>query len=66
MTEDQALPTELLIKNTIPAFKGGYLGEEQALFVLDFAAKLGDSQAQELLDKSKETGVLEAFNSIDK
>ena len=66
MTEDQALPTEQLIKNTISAFKGGYLGEEQALFVLDFAAKLGDSQAQELLDKSKKTGVLEAFNSIDK
>lgn len=66
ITEDQALPNELLIKNTISAFEGGYLGEEQALFVLDFAAKLCDSQAQGLLAKSKETSVLEAFNSIDK
>lgn len=66
MNEDRALPTGLLIKNTISAFNGGYLDEEQVLFVLDFAAKLGDSQAQELLDKSKETSVLEAFNSIDK
>ena len=66
MTEDQALPTRLLIKNTISAFKGGYLGEDQAMFVLDFAAKLGDGQAQELLDKCRDTSVLEAFNSTDK
>lgn len=66
MNANQEFPTGQLIENTISAFKGGYLEEEQAMSVLDFAAKLGDSQAQELLDKSKETSVLEAFNSIDK
>ena len=66
MNEYQQFPTGLLIKNTISAFKCGFLSEEQALFVLDFTAKLGDIQAQELLDRSKETSVAEAFNSTDR
>lgn len=63
MNENQEFPIGLLIENTISAFQGGYLEEEQAMSVLDFAAKLGDRHAQELLDKSKETSVSEVFNS---
>lgn len=66
MNEDQQFPTGLLIKNTITAFKGGFLSEEQALFVLDFTAKLGDIQAQELFDRSKEASVTEVFNKTDR
>lgn len=64
MNEEQEFPSGLLIKNTISAFKGGYLEEERVMFVLDFAAKLGDAYAQELLDRCKETGALEVFSSI--
>ena len=58
--------TERLVQNTISAFMKGYLGEESALSAIDFAAKLGDTEAQTLLDKCKEIGVAEAFKSIGK
>lgn len=66
MKNNDQFPTEKLVQNTISAFRNGYLGDEQAMFAVDFAAKLGDTDAQKLLDKCKEIGVAEAFNSIDK
>ena len=66
MKNNDQFPTEKLVQNTISAFRNGYLGDEQAMFAIDFAAKLGDTDAQALLDKCKEIGVAEAFNSIDK
>ena len=66
MKNEDQFPTEKLVQNTISAFRNGYLGDEQAMFAVDFAAKLGDTDAQKLLDKCKEIGVAEAFNSIDK
>ena len=66
MKNNDQFPTEKLVQNTISAFRNGYLGDEQAMFAVDFAAKLGDTDAQALLDKCKEIGVAEAFNSIDK
>ena len=66
MKNEDQFPTDKLVQNTISAFKNGYIGDEQAMFAIDFAAKLGDTDAQELLDKCKEIGVAEAFNSIGK
>jgi hypothetical protein len=66
MKNNDQFPTEKLVQNTISAFRNGYLGDEQAMFAVDFAAKLGDTDAQKLLDKCKEIGVAEAFNSIGK
>lgn len=66
MKNNDQFPTEKLVQNTISAFRNGYLGDEQTMFAVDFAAKLGDTDAQKLLDKCKEIGVAEAFNSIDK
>ena len=66
MKNNDQFPTDKLVQNTISAFRNGYLGDEQAMFAVDFAAKLGDTDAQKLLDKCKEIGVAEAFNSIDK
>lgn len=64
MKNEDQFPTDKLVQNTISAFKNGYIGDEQAMFAIDFAAKLGDTDAQALLDKCKEIGVAEAFNSI--
>lgn len=66
MKNEDQFPTDKLVQNTISAFRNGYIGDEQAMFAVDFAAKLGDTDAQKLLDKCKEIGVAEAFNSIDK
>lgn len=66
MKNEDQFPTDKLVQNTISAFRNGYIGDEQAMFAIDFAAKLGDTDAQKLLDKCKEIGVAEAFNSIDK
>ena len=63
MNEDQ-FPSNQLIRNTISAFKDGYIGEEQALSAIDFAAKLGDESAQALLDACKKTSVAEAYNAF--
>ena len=59
MKNEDQFPTEKLVQNTISAFRNGYLGDEQAMFAVDFAAKLGDTDAQKLLDKCKEIGVAE-------
>jgi len=64
MESKDQFPTNQLIRNTISAFRNGYIGEGQALSAIDFAAKLGDADAQALFDKCRETGVAEAFNSI--
>lgn len=61
--EDQS-PTDKLVQNTISAFRNGYIGDEQALFAIDLAARLGDADAQALLDKCKEIGVAAAIGSI--
>ena len=66
MKNEDQFPTDKLVQNTIFAFRNGYIGDEQAMFAIDFAAKLGDTEAQALLDKCKEIGVAEAFNSIGK
>ena len=66
MKNEDQFPTDKLVQNTISAFKNGYIGDEQAMFAIEFAAKLGDTDAQALLDKCKEIGVAEAFNSIGK
>ena len=66
MKNEDQFPTDKLVQNTISAFRNGYIGDEQAMFAIDFAAKLGDTDAQKLLDKCKEIGVKEAFNSINK
>ena len=66
MKDEDQFPTDKLVQNTISAFKNGYIGDEQAMFAIDFAAKLGDTDAQALLEKCKEIGVAEAFNSIGK
>ena len=66
MKNNDQFPTDKLVQNTISASRNGYIGDEQAMFAIDFAAKLGDTDAQALLDKCKEIGVAEAFNSIDK
>ena len=66
MKNEDQFPTDKLVQNTISAFKNGYIGDEQAMFAIDFAAKLGDTDAQSLLDKCKEIGVAEAFNSFGK
>lgn len=63
MKNEDQFPTDKLVQNTISAFRNGYIGDEQAMFAIDFAAKLGDTDAQALLDKCKEIGVAEAFNS---
>ena len=55
-----------LVQNTISAFMNGYIGDEQAMLAIAFAAKLGDTDAQALLDKCRKTSVAEAFNSISK
>ena len=62
MTND--VPTNQLIQNSISAYKNGYISEDQVMFSLDFAAKLGDNEAQTLLDKCKENGVEAAINAI--
>lgn len=66
MKNEDQFPTDKLVQNTISAFRNGYIGDEQAMFAIDFAAKLGDTGARELLDKCKEVGVAESFNSIGK
>ena len=66
MKNEDQFPTDKLVQNTISAFRNGYIGDEQAMFAIDFAAKLGDTDAQSLLDKCKEIGVAEAFNSFGK
>lgn len=66
MKNEDQFPTDKLVQNTISAFRNGYIGEGQALSAIDFAAKLGDTDAQALLDKCKEIGVAEAFNSNGK
>lgn len=66
MKNEDQFPTDLLIRNTISIFKEGYIGEEQALFSIDFAAKLGDESAQALLEECKKTSVAEAFESFGK
>lgn len=62
MTND--FPTNQLIQNSILAYKNGYITEDQVLFSLDFAAKLGDDEAKKLLDKCKENGVEVTINAI--
>ena len=66
MKNEDQFPTDKLVQNTISVFRNRYIGDEQAMFAIDFAAKLGDTDAQALLDKCKEIGVAEAFNSIGK
>lgn len=66
MNNEDQFPTERLIKNSIAAFKNGQINEDTAMFAIDFAAKLGDTNARALLDKCKEIGVAEAFNSNGK
>ena len=66
MKNEDQFPIDKLVQNTISAFRNGYIGDEQAMFAIDFAAKLGDTDARALLDKCKEIGVAEAFNSIGK
>lgn len=62
MTND--FPTNQLIQNSISAYKNGYISENQVMFSLDFAAKLGDDEAQTLLDKCRENGVEVTINAI--
>ena len=64
MNNKDQFPTNQLIQNTISAFRNGYIGEDQVTFSLDFASKLGDKSAQELLDKCKELGVAKALEEI--
>ena len=66
MKNENHFPTDQLIRNTISAFKNGYIGEEQALSAIDFAAKLGDESAQSLLEECKKSSVSEAFDSYGK
>ena len=62
----EQLPTSKLIRNTISAFKNGYIGEDQALCAIDFAAKLGDERARKLLEECKKATVSQAFDSFGK
>jgi hypothetical protein len=62
MTND--FPTNQLIRNSISAYRNGYLSEDQVLFSLDFAAKLGDGEAQALLDGCRENGVEATLSAI--
>ena len=62
MMNEDLFPTKKLVQNTVSAYLNGYINDEQAQFTLDFAAKLGDTDAQALLEKCKETGVAEAFS----
>ena len=66
MKNEDHFPTDQLIRNTISAFKNGYIGEEQALSTIDFAAKLGDESAQALIEDCKKNSVSEAFDSFGK
>lgn len=53
MKNEDQLSTKTLVRNTVSAFRNGYIGTEQALSAIDFAAKLGDSEAQALLEKCR-------------
>ena len=66
MKNENQFPTKRLLQNTISAYKDGYIGDEQALLTIDFAAKLDDEEAQALLDLCKEVGVAEAIKSFGK
>ena len=62
MTND--FPTNQLIQNSISAYKNGYISEDQVMFSLDFAAKLGNDEAQTLLDKCRVNVVEVTINAI--
>ena len=46
MKNEEQLSTKTLIRNAVSAFRNGYIGAEQASSAIDFAAKLGDTEAQ--------------------
>ena len=66
MKKEDQFTTDQLIRNTISAFKSGYIVEGQALSAIDFAARLGDESARALLEECRKTGVSEAFDSFGK
>lgn len=66
MNNEDQFPTEKLIQNTIAAFKNGYIQEDAALSTIDFAAKLGDRNAQTILEQSKQTSFAQAVESLGK
>lgn len=49
--------TSLLVRNTVSAYKGGYLREDQVLSALSFASSLGDREAGTLLEECRGRGV---------
>ena len=53
--------TSLLVRNTVTAYRGGYLREDQVLSALSFAAALGDREAQALLEECRGKGVKKAL-----
>ena len=61
MKDEDIFPTDQLIRNTISIYKNGYLSDDQVIFALDFAAKLGDQEAAALIDKCNELGVAQAL-----
>lgn len=53
MKNEDQLSTKTLIRNAVSAYRSGYIEAEQALSAIDFAAKLGDADAQALLEKCR-------------
>lgn len=53
--------TSLLVRNTVSAYKGGYLREDQVLSALSFASSLGDREAGTLLEECRGKGVEKAL-----
>lgn len=61
MKNEDIFPTDQLIRNTISIYRNGYLSDDQVIFALDFAAKLGDKEAAALLDRCNDLGVAQAL-----
>lgn len=62
MKNEEQLSTKTLIRNAVSAFRNGYIGAEQASSAIDFAAKLGDTEAQALIEKCSKEGAEVVLN----
>ena len=49
--------TSILVRNTVTAYRGGHLREDQVLSALSLAAAQGDREAGALLDECRAKGV---------
>lgn len=61
MNTNDNFRSDLLLKNVISAVKGGYIKDENAMFLIGIAASRNDSAAKALLERCREVGVKAAF-----